>query len=247
MPRTILETIPPNSILDCEYDAFRFLRTSKFSKDTKSKYLAFINSIGVMYDDIERKRQSLKDKKTKRKAFNDYEFTGSLKFPATFSSVEYSVYCDFKFSCDHLAKLKEMSSDLLIIRDNEQKPAGKYHFDAINVDSKGAVHPLFHAQYGGIFISPILKKERNGGINFDGYVNNPRLPFYPFSLTLLLNLVFMEDEASVSREVRESNEWRSIILTCENVVLGPYFTKIKEYLARRRDSREVLMIDGYYA
>lgn len=100
----------------------------------------------------------------------------------------------------------------------------KFHFDYDNgtVTSKQS-RPRYHFQYAG---------EKPSGMDDHGALyekvlypslSEPRFPYTPMSLALLLNYVFIEFRTEITNKISEDNKWRDLVKTNETKLLKPYY------------------------
>lgn len=117
------------------------------------------------------------------------------------------------------------------------KPLRKLHFDyAEPRSSNRQPHPVFHCQLPGD-LTPAMAK---AGCNIEHlypWLSEPRLPYRPMSLALLINLIFIEFPDENADRFIARGEWRSLIKKNEELVLEPYYEKCYEFVKKRKDGR----------
>lgn len=128
---------------------------------------------------------------------------------------------------------------------NKKKLLKKFHFDYIDSHKS---HPVFHLQSPGT-LTPRLEKDGFKDKHLFPEVSEPRIPFFPMTLALLVNLVLKEFPDSKSDKIIELNEWRGLIKKNEEYVLKPYFMKCNSFFERRENQipgNNLLTNDFYY-
>lgn len=132
------------------------------------------------------------------------------------------------------------------VNDKSCKILRKFHFDYDNgtVTSKQS-HPRYHFQYAG-------KKPSGMDDHGDLYetvlyspLSEPRFPYTPMSLALLLNYVFIEFKTEITNEISEDNKWRELVKTNEIKLLEPYYKKCKDFFAVGGHSPKKLFTSDY--
>jgi hypothetical protein len=110
-------------------------------------------------------------------------------------------------------------------------------------------HPIFHLQFPGE-LSGHLKDIAIKDDHLSPWFSEPRIPFYPMTLALLINLIFKESGSSNSRKVTEDHIWRNLINKNEELVLNPYYEKCYEFIKRKNQGllsgTNNLLNDLYY-
>lgn len=139
----------------------------------------------------------------------------------------------------------ELSYHFAIWHNNNPKILRKFHFDytANNISGR-QLHPIFHLQYPGE-PSDNLK---GYGVNYDHldcWLSEPRLPYAPMSLALLLNLILKEFPQGAASKAIGRSEWRSLIKKNETLLLKPYYENCHKFISRR-DGLSLLSTDYFY-
>ena len=95
----------------------------------------------------------------------------------------------------------------------------RIHFDVAvpGIDKNKELHPLYHVQLGG--------KPREARY-IDGEMKHwsiPRIPYFPLSLALFLEIVFREFGGGLARDrFIKSNDWREIVAQNERRMLSAF-------------------------
>lgn len=120
----------------------------------------------------------------------------------------------------------------------------KFHFDYDN-GTEAKPHPMFHFQYAG-------KKPPGMGDHgklyqavLSPWLSEPRLPYPPMSLALLLNCVFVEFSTEITIKISEDNKWRELVKTNETRLLEPYYSNCKNFLSGDSHSPKKLFTSDY--
>jgi hypothetical protein len=114
---------------------------------------------------------------------------------------------------------------------NNKKIMRKFHFDYTPANiKKRAPHPIFHLQYPGELSSNLLALglEHN---HLDSSLSEPRMPFTPMSLALVINLIFKEFQNERTNQIIEDKTWRELIKTNEKQLLCLYYRKCNSFLS----------------
>jgi hypothetical protein len=125
-----------------------------------------------------------------------------------------------------------LSYYLAICRNEEMKnePLRKLHFDYTEPDpSHRQPHPIFHFQQPG----KLTRAMTEAGCNIDHlypWLSEPRLPYMPMSLALLINLVFSEFPDEKTTRFIEHTEWRHLIHKNEVLLLYPYYEQCYKFV-----------------
>ena len=103
--------------------------------------------------------------------------------------------------------------------DRSSKILYRIHFDVAvpGVDKNKELHPLYHLQLGG--------KPRDADYIDDErqHWSIPRIPYFPLSLALFLEIVFREFGGELVRNrFIKSNSWRNIVAENEKKMLGAF-------------------------
>lgn len=126
----------------------------------------------------------------------------------------------------------------------------KFHFDCVipEITTKRK-RPFFHLQYAGT-LSPHLKVIGYNS-SHDGHMNpeisQPRISYFPMSLALLLNLIFVEADDVKIISFLESREWRYLIKRNEDLLLKPYYKEFYKIIEKDKKNKTVLTLDYWYA
>jgi len=142
---------------------------------------------------------------------------------------------------------------LAICRGDEgkNKPLRKLHFDyAVLKSSYRQPHPVFHFQQPGE-LTPAMEEAGCNIDHLDPWLSEPRLPYRPMSLALLINLVFKEFPEEKSLNFIERTEWRTLIKKNEELLLYPYYEQCYKFVDKRKKGvikglSRLLTNDFYY-
>lgn len=101
----------------------------------------------------------------------------------------------------------------------------RIHFDVAvpGIDKNKELHPLYHVQLGG--------KSREAFYIDDEmqHWSIPRIPYFPLSLALFLEIVFREFGGELVRDrFIRSNGWRKIIAKNERTMLGAFANTFRQ-------------------
>ena len=127
----------------------------------------------------------------------------------------------------------------------------KLHFDFSDpTRSYKQPHPVFHFQHPGE-LTPALSKNGYDIGHLSPWLSEPRLPYYPMTLALLVNCILREFPDSISQDLIERDEWRGIIKKDEELVLAPYYKQCSDFIKKRQDNvykgiKFLLTNDFYY-
>jgi hypothetical protein len=127
----------------------------------------------------------------------------------------------------------------------------KLHFDfADPTRSYKQPHPVFHFQHPGK-LTPALSEFGYDISHLSPWLSEPRLPYYPMTLALLVNCVLREFPDGISQDLIERHEWRSLIKKDEELVLAPYYKQCSDFIKKRQDNvykgiKFLLTNDFYY-
>lgn len=124
----------------------------------------------------------------------------------------------------------------------------KFHFDAtFPGQTRKQDHPAFHLQYCGK-LGPHLRKHGFGDCHIAHMVpamSEPRIPYMPMSLALLLDLVLHEFPDKHSRKLRDQSAWRKVLMKNERLLLQPFYCKCVDILSGRTTNRQ-LWAEAFY-
>lgn len=111
----------------------------------------------------------------------------------------------------------------------------KYHFDYTLPGAKSRQpHPVFHLQYAGGTVPGL---EGLSDEHMSTWLSEPRIYFMPMSLALLINLTLKEFPNESNAKLRESREWRSLIIYNERLLMEPYFNACHAFILGRSADR----------
>lgn len=123
----------------------------------------------------------------------------------------------------------------------------KFHFDYDNgMRTRRQPHPRYHFQYAG---------EKPSGMEDHGDLyekvlypplSEPRLPYTPMSLALLLNCVFVEFRTDITNEISENDKWRDLVKTNETKLLKPYYRNCWTLFNGSHSSQKLFTTDYCY-
>jgi hypothetical protein len=103
----------------------------------------------------------------------------------------------------------------------------RFHFDidaAANIDGR----PKCHLQYGGDaqrelqFMSHLKH-------NLDSWLKKPRLPFPPFDIVLLFDLILRQLGTAVGTKFVEETYWKRLVKESERITMRSYYDYIHAY------------------
>ncbi len=109
--------------------------------------------------------------------------------------------------------------------DYSTKVLYRIHFDVAvpGIDKNKELHPLYHLQLGG--------KPRDAHYIDDEiqHWSIPRIPYFPLSLALFLEIVFREFGGDMVRNrFIKSNDWRKIVAKNERRMLGAFANTFRQ-------------------
>jgi hypothetical protein len=138
----------------------------------------------------------------------------------------------------------------IVCRLKSKQPAvlRKFHFD-VTSNAGGKVrrqqHPRCHLQYcGGMppFDLGITKAQLQ---NMHMSLDEPRIFFWPMSLALLVDMALHEFPDDKSSKFRNQPEWKAIIRTNEEFLLGPFYEKCVAIIRSVKKRRSTLADEFY--
>lgn len=237
MPKEMISSILPLEVLKCEHSAAQYLQgLQEFRSDTKySKFSYLLNNWGSKV------RVSME--LCKKKSCKNYEYAPEVVIPVFLDGDWRDVYCNFLMSVNQ-SRFSQWTCGLAVVNANKFI-IRKFHFDSVFSAVK-TPHPYVHLQYGGR-LSELMNSDQLKPDRYNPKLDRPRLPFYPMTLGMLLNLLFMEDENRAYDAILKGTEWRNIMHAYEKIILGPCFNKLYSFISDHSKNRAPLMIEGYYA
>lgn len=126
----------------------------------------------------------------------------------------------------HLSICKAEEEESVLLR--------KLHFDYTKpTSSHRQPHPVFHLQQPGN-LTPCLKAAGLSVEHLHPWLSEPRLPYRPMSIALLINLVFKEFPDETSHKCIERSEWRRLVRKNEELLLDPYYEQCYQFVEKRR-------------
>lgn len=137
------------------------------------------------------------------------------------------------------------------MKSGEAELLKKLHFDYTEPwKASGQPHPVFHFQHPGE-LTPLLKQDGVDDTHLSSWLSEPRLPFCPMSLALLVNCIFIDFPSEHSEKFIQRGEWRSIIRKNEELILEPYYRNCFDFVDKRangviRGVKRLLTSDFYY-
>ena len=145
----------------------------------------------------------------------------------------------------------DISFYLAISESNRNSLLKKLHFDfADPTRFYKQPHPVFHFQHPGE-LTPALSKFGYDITPLSPWLSEPRLPYYPMTLALLVNSVLKEFPDGISQDLIERDEWRRLIRKDEELILEPYYKQCFDFIKERQDDvykgiKFLLTNDFYY-
>lgn len=141
----------------------------------------------------------------------------------------------------------EITYCLLLLDPSENPPKllRKIHFDY--ADKSQANKPIFHLQIPGT-LTPELKNlgYTNADIlHMQPWLSLPRINYYPVTVALLLNLIFLEFTSETTHRIVENTTWRSIVRENEQAVLKRYHNCCQSFL-NKADDKNLFMNEFCY-
>lgn len=123
----------------------------------------------------------------------------------------------------------------------------KFHFDYDNgTGTRRQPHPRYHFQYAG-------EKPSGMCVPCEPYENvlypslsEPRLPYTPMSLALLLNCVFIEFRTEITNKISEDNQWRNLVEANEEQLLKPFYRNCCNLFNGEHSSKKLFTTDYCY-
>lgn len=113
----------------------------------------------------------------------------------------------------------------------------KIHFDYADPNLPAyPLHPVFHFQFPGE-LTPALQSQNYDDNHLAPWLSEPRVPFHPMTLALLLNLILTEFPDTDTKKVIKRPEWRSLIRKNEELVLDPYYNKCSHFIEQRESGQ----------
>ena len=104
----------------------------------------------------------------------------------------------------------------------------KLHFDVTSGEPLRRMqgHPICHLQYCGSFL-PFLSTLGYAKQQMEPmhpWLSEPRIPYWPMSLALIVDLAFREFPSEAGSKFREKSEWQSIIRKNEALLLANFYS-----------------------
>jgi hypothetical protein len=170
----------------------------------------------------------------------------SLNFSADFIISKDDEDYKIKFAVDIKinSKKKEyerISYHLAICHDGSKKIIRYFHFDyALPTSTRNQAHPIFHLQYGKASSSNL--NEEDYAFDIDN-LELPRIPYFPMTLALLLNTVFMEFYNEITHTIINRSEWRKLLKKNEEIMLEPYYRCCCDIMASIKNKSDTSFIN----
>ncbi|MEW6738495.1 MAG: hypothetical protein AB1325_01150 [Nitrospirota bacterium] len=224
----------PAELISCEINTLQYFRdTTSFCKSFTALYSDSYNFLAKYHDQI--KNKSLR-------AVRFESQIDDIRINTKPGTAHIGVIITQKDS-----KTYDQLSYYIAISDNSDPEAyyiRKFHFDYTLIDpARKQPHPIFHLQYPGEF----SERLRNSNIKHEHlaeWLSEPRLPFSPMSLALLVNLVFKEFPNENTHNVIEDSRWRDLIRKNEKLLLEPYYKNCHNFISQR--SPDMLITNDFY-
>ena len=216
----------PEQLIGNEIKTLEFLGLNKF----------IFEKCNILYIDIQNQLPHLKNKEKSKKLF-DFSFESC--FDVRNADVEGKAYIGALISANTDKKYERITYHISICDSSSQngRLLKKIHFDYCDPTNViRQLQPVFHYQIPGE-ATLRLKKDGYDCEHLCPSLSEPRLPYYPMSLALLLNLIFLEfpGESEDKKKLTEDGYWRSWIKKNEELLLVPYYETCMNFFKRRSD------------
>ncbi|MDY6970343.1 MAG: hypothetical protein SVR08_17055 [Spirochaetota bacterium] len=104
----------------------------------------------------------------------------------------------------------------------------RFHFDR-KLPGTAIPEPLFHMHAGGV-----AKPDEFSW--FPKQLGEPRFHFLPLDLILLFEFIFFNFFPQSSRNLRETPEWKSLVIKSQDLCLKPHIEKLAKFLTNYNDT-----------
>jgi hypothetical protein len=229
----------PEKYINNELATLKYITQCKtINEYCKELYRDAINtysSIKEQIDILSNNRYKDTSHKEKRLGFESY-FELNIHKLETHSFKKAFAWIGFIIFLKDIETFNGISHYIAIVceSDDNKKVIRKYHFDYTTkkLEEGRQPHPCFHFQYPGE-LTPALKREVSECGYSDECLSEPRILFFPMSLSLLLNMLFNEFPSDQTDKIKEEAQWRELIRKDEDLLLFPYFEKCFHFKDRR--------------
>lgn len=122
----------------------------------------------------------------------------------------------------------------------------KFHFD-VTKNAGRQEHPMCHLQYCGKMI-PLMTQLGFRGSQLQQMfekLSEPRIFFWPMSLSLLVDMALHEFPDEKSTRFRNEPEWKNLIRKSEDFLLGPFYEKCVAIIRSAKKQRNTLADEFY--
>lgn len=168
-----------------------------------------------------------------KNAAGKYRYCEALSFESSFAYLRDNKYIEVNVGAEIVTRNGNYDkvSYHLLLTDVNNKIYRKFHFD-YHPDAKNHGHSIFHFQYGGGLSSKL--KGKYSEKDYFPWLKEPRIPFKPMSLALLIHLLFINIEDQEVKKVRDTPEWKSLVRNNELFLWKNFFTNCYTYIKSTR-------------
>lgn len=218
----------------------------------KENYDQFYHSICHLAGLLSTSKTEKKGKKKKRSIKKKLDFHSYLD--VTFENSRGKAFIGIEEQYANNEVCEGISYSLLLTQDKDDNIEflRRFHFDIITKDTYiNMPHPVYHLQYGGNlpphFDNPTHKEDYNNKIH--NWLSSPRIFFPPFSLGLIINMLFIEFPDSINKNIINRPEWINLIRYIETELLEPYYLQLYSFIDQRKRNnhiKELIINDFLY-
>lgn len=123
-----------------------------------------------------------------------------------------------------------------------RKVLRKYHFDYSHpANTRRNPHPMFHLQLPGK-LPPDMPEDKYEDSHLIPELSEPRVFYFPMSLSLVLHMAFSEFMSDDTEAIREDGGWRGLIKRSQETLWKPYMEKCLNHISNGR-----MVFDEAYA
>ncbi|MFI5251458.1 MAG: hypothetical protein ACHQQQ_03405 [Bacteroidota bacterium] len=112
----------------------------------------------------------------------------------------------------------------------------KFHFDyALPTNTQRSRQPVFQLQYAGELSRRLLALDLEYK-HLDCGLSEPRISYFPMTLGLLINMIFIEFPDENNKKIIQLSEWRNnVVRRDEMKFIAPYIAACHNYLVNKKN------------
>lgn len=111
----------------------------------------------------------------------------------------------------------------------------KFHFDFAPYVKASDKQPVYHLQYGGHATPKMVEKEIEDS-HILPWLSVPRIAIAPMNFALFLDMILCEFKSEATNKISETNEWRQLIKTNEDLLIKCYYERIGNFFTSNHKS-----------